>query len=66
MLYYWAKIYIKQIKAGENYDKLERTIVILIADLKIKGLEELKRIIKLRYYIKNFPVLLILESFFVV
>ena len=41
MLYYWAKIYTKQIKAGENYDKLERTIVILIADFKIKGLEEL-------------------------
>ena len=41
MLYYWAKIYTKQIKAGENYDNLERTIVILIADFKIRGLEEL-------------------------
>ena len=41
MLYYWAKIYTKQIKAGENYDNLERTIVILIADFKISGLEEL-------------------------
>ena len=40
MLYYWSKIYTKQIKAGEDYNKLEKTIVILIADFNIKGLEE--------------------------
>lgn len=40
MLYYWSKIYTKQIKVGEDYNKLEKTIVILIADFNIKGLEE--------------------------
>lgn len=40
MLYYWSKIYTKQIKAGEDYNKLEKTIVTLIADFNIKGLEE--------------------------
>ena len=40
MLYYWSKMYTKQIKAGEDYNKLEKTIVILIADFSIKGLEE--------------------------
>ncbi len=42
MLYYWSRIYTKQMKAGEDYNKLEKTIVILIADFNIKGLEEVK------------------------
>ena len=42
MLYYWAKMYTKQIKAGDDYNKLEKTIVILIADFNIKGLEEVE------------------------
>ena len=42
MLYYWSKIYTKQIKAGDDYNKLEKTIVILIADFNIKGLEEVE------------------------
>ena len=42
MLYYWSKIYTRQIKAGEDYNKLEKTIVILIADFNIKGLEKVE------------------------
>ena len=42
MLYYWSKMYTKQIKAGDDYKKLEKTIVILIADFNIKGLEEVE------------------------
>ena len=42
MLYYWSKMYTRQIKAGDDYNKLERTIVILIADFNIKGLEEVE------------------------
>ena len=42
MLYYWSKMYTKQIKAGGDYKKLEKTIVILIADFNIKGLEEVE------------------------
>ena len=42
MLYYWSKMYTRQIKAGGDYKKLEKTIVILIADFNIKGLEEVE------------------------
>ncbi|CDC31717.1 putative uncharacterized protein [Clostridium sp. CAG:508] len=42
MLYYWSKMYTRQIKAGDDYNKLEKTIVILIADFNIKGLEEVE------------------------
>lgn len=42
MLYYWSKMYTKQIKTGDDYSKLEKTIVILIADFNIKGLEEVE------------------------
>ena len=42
MLYYWSKMYTRQIKAGDDYKKLEKTIVILIADFNIKGLEEVE------------------------
>ena len=40
LLYYWSKQYIKGIKTGNEYEKLKRMIVILIADFEIKGLEE--------------------------
>ena len=42
MLYYCSKMYTRQIKAGDDYNKLEKTIVILIADFNIKGLEEVE------------------------
>ena len=42
MLYYWSKMYTRQIKAGDDYNKLEKTIVILIVDFNIKGLEEVE------------------------
>ena len=41
ILYYWAKLYSKQIINGDKYDKLERTICILISDKCIKGLNTL-------------------------
>lgn len=42
ILYYWSKIYSKQLKRGDTYSMLQKTIVILIADFNIdhlKGLE---------------------------
>lgn len=42
ILYYWSKIYTKQLKKNQDYKELEKTIVILIANFKIEGLEELK------------------------
>ena len=42
ILFYWSKLYVKSIKRGESYQKLEKAIVILITDKKIKDLEELE------------------------
>ena len=41
VLYYWARTYERGIKIKEDYERLERTIVVLITDFKIEGLEEL-------------------------
>ena len=42
ILYYWAKIYGSQIKAGENYNLLKKTISILIIDFELPELEAFK------------------------
>ena len=42
ILYYWSRLYSRQIKVGEDYKVLEKTIIILITDYEIeetKGLE---------------------------
>ena len=41
ILYYWSKLFSKQLQNGENYDKLEKTITILIADFELNSLKEL-------------------------
>ena len=41
LLYYWSRTYSDQLKIGDNYGALQKTIGILIADFEIKGLEEL-------------------------
>ena len=41
ILYYWARTYIRDLKSGEEYDKLQRTIVVLIADFELQELKEL-------------------------
>ena len=41
ILYYWSRIYARQIKTGEDYNLLEKTIIILITDFEIEGLTEL-------------------------
>lgn len=41
LLFYWSKIYTRTIKKGQDYTELKRTIVVLIADFKIKELENL-------------------------
>ena len=42
MLYYWSKQYTKELKKGEDYKQLKRTIVILIADFEIEELKNVK------------------------
>ncbi len=41
ILYYWSKLYLKQLKRGENYQKLNRSISIIFLDYKIEKLKEL-------------------------
>ena len=41
ILYYWSRLYSRQIKSGEDYKILQKAIVILITDFKIENLEEL-------------------------
>ena len=41
ILYYWSRLYSRQIKLGEDYKILQKAIVILITDFKIEDLEEL-------------------------
>ncbi len=40
LLYYWSKLYTSGIKEGEDYSKLKKTIVILIADFELEILKE--------------------------
>lgn len=42
ILYYWSKTYTRQLKAGYDYSSLEKTIIILIADFNVIGLESLQ------------------------
>ena len=41
ILYYWSRLYSRQIKSGEDYKISQKAIVILITDFKIENLEEL-------------------------
>ena len=41
ILYYWSRLYTRQIKIGEDYSLLEKTIVILITDFEVKNLKEM-------------------------
>ncbi len=41
LLYYWSRLYTRGIQEGEEYIRLERTIVVLITEFELKGFEEL-------------------------
>ena len=43
ILFYWSKLYYSQLKEGENYNKLNKTIVILIADFELDRIKELEK-----------------------
>ena len=42
ILFYWSKMYTSSIKAGRDYNTLEKTIEILITDYNIQNLQDLK------------------------
>ncbi len=41
ILYYWSRLYTKSIKKAKDYSALQRTIIILITDFEIEGVEGL-------------------------
>ena len=43
ILYYWSKLYNMNTKAGKEYEKLEKVIIILITDYEIDSLKEIKK-----------------------
>ena len=45
LLFYWSKIYSKTIKEGKGYESLKKSIVVLIADFKFKGLKSIPKYI---------------------
>ena len=51
ILFYWSKLYLKQIKSGDKFNKLNRCISIIFLDYEIKKLNELP--IHTKWQIKN-------------
>ena len=45
ILFYWSKMYNMSITSGEDYNQLEKGIVILITDYELEGLKEIKKYI---------------------
>ena len=45
LLFYWSKMYNSSIKEGVNYEKLEKSIVILITNYELEGLKEIQKYI---------------------
>ena len=43
IMFYWGKTYISEIKKGDKYGVLPKTIVILIANFKLEKLKEIER-----------------------
>ena len=43
LLFYWSKMYKATIKSGNDYDRLEKGIVILITDYELDSLKEIEK-----------------------
>ncbi len=43
LMFYWSKLYSGDIKEGEDYEKLNKTIVILIADFELDSIKEIEK-----------------------
>lgn len=42
ILWYWAKMYTRALKAGDGYDRARKAICILIADFKLENLKDIE------------------------
>ncbi|MGN1270782.1 MAG: Rpn family recombination-promoting nuclease/putative transposase, partial [Clostridia bacterium] len=51
ILFYWSKLYLKQIDRGDDYNKLNRSISIIFLDYEIEKLKELP--IHTKWQIRN-------------
>lgn len=60
ILYYWGRKYTKGIEKGHDYIDLKRTIVIMITDFEIEGLEDLG--LHSKWYVKDETGLYILTK----
>ena len=52
LLFYWSKLYIQNIKSGNDYNELKRCIVILIADFELDNLSDIPQYLT-RWKIKD-------------
>ena len=52
LLFYWSKMYIQNIETGEDFEKLKRCVVILIADFELDNLSDINKYIT-RWEIKE-------------
>lgn len=43
LLYYWSKMYIQSIKKGDDYEKLERSIIVLFTDYELDVLKSIEK-----------------------
>ena len=43
LLFYWSKLYIANIKSGKDYETLNKSIVILLANFNLKSLKEIPK-----------------------
>ena len=43
ILYYWSKMYIQGIKRGEDYEKLEKSVIILFTDFELEVLKDIEK-----------------------
>ena len=45
ILFYWAKMYARTLKEGNDYNDLRKSICVLVADFELDGLHEIKKYI---------------------
>ena len=44
LLFYWSKMYLSSLKSGQNYEKLKKTIVILVANFEFEEFREILKV----------------------
>ena len=63
LLFYWSKLYSRQIKSGDDYSVLQKTIVILIANFNINFLKDLEYFTKWKIIEENHRSTILTDKF---